>query len=55
MEERDSVIKFLGDGLVAGGRKMHRAKRAGWATMIVLVFLCECAQRARPQHGGDDK
>jgi hypothetical protein len=55
MEERDSVIKVLGDRPVAGGRKMYRAKSAGWATMIMLVFLRECAERARTQHRGDDK
>ena len=55
MKKRDCLIKVLGNGLIAGGRKMHRAKRAGWATMIVLVLLCECPERACTQHGGDNK
>jgi hypothetical protein len=55
MEERDSVIKVLGDSPITGGRKMHSAKRAGWATMIVLVLLRERAESARTQHRGDDK
>ena len=39
VEQRDPAIELLRDSRIAGGRKVHRAKAAGWAAVIVLVLV----------------